>query len=509
MPNVNPPSFNHSATGFQYLTEDAIKRAAVKYLKGYYRFRERSGETTTGLDMVTENGAKADGLLTYPDGVGKPFRATIEATSFETRYEVLYVNQTRKLFIDAFTAALVGASVLFLSAWWSRLLIIAQIGMPKTVLFILCLLCLIYVIFHIFWQNESRYRYIPALEQFKSYHADEQWVAIGEDVFYAPNDNYLVELKKQCIYNGFGLIVVSDRLEPQPWLTPAREEVFQKRRQEQGFYKNNNSAFQKLTTNKTVQAINAQLRKRLPAFNFDFRFFSTISEKINAFSMPQLALAAAMTLLVGSLLYREYEKQTSVEYVSDEAKYAEERLQEKLKRDDHSAAQYGQDPAENEGASRKYKTKDVPKSYDTGNNNGIFANSDELVAKTPYGASGSNTQNNADMYVNSGYNTTVKYSCERLAHLKGKYYVVMESGWNATADAIERVDELKKLGVSEASYLWLGCFDATKKNYIVYIGGIDKDKKSADLLATRFSAWLDKKGESTVVQVVTIEKRKK
>jgi hypothetical protein len=85
----------------------------------------------------------------------------------------------------------------------------------------------------------------------------------------------------------------------------------------------------------------------------------------------------------------------------------------------------------------------------------------------------------------------------------------MESGWNATADAIERVDELKKLGVSEASYLWLGCFDATKKNYIVYIGGIDKDKKSADLLATRFSAWLDKKGESTVVQVVTIEKRKK
>ena len=51
-----------------------------------------------------------------------------------------------------------------------------------------------------------RYRYIYAVEQFKKYHADEQWVAIGEDVFENPNDKYLKELKKQCVYNGFGLI---------------------------------------------------------------------------------------------------------------------------------------------------------------------------------------------------------------------------------------------------------------------------------------------------------------
>jgi hypothetical protein len=508
---VNTQPFNNSATGFNYLTEDAIKRSAVKYLKGYYKFRERTGETVTNFDMLTESGAKADGLLTYPDAAGKPFRATIEATSYESRYEVLYVNQYRKLFIDALTAALVGVSVLFTAAWWTKLWIVAQYGLPKTVILIICVLVLLYVMFHFLWQNESRYRHILALEQFKSYHADEQWVAIGEDVFLAPNDPKLLELKKQCTYNGFGLIVVSDHLEPQPWLTPAREEIFQKRRREQGFYKHNtNNPFQKLLKNPTLHTWNEKLKKGLS--HFQFKQWKGLKTKISDFSLPQLLLGAAMLGILGSLLYKEYVKQTSVEYVKDEAKYSEEIHQEKLKRDDHNAAQYGEE-AEGHwidaGAARKYDKKNVPKSYDTGNHNGIFADKDELVPKTStVGSTNMTEKGSADMYINLGYNTGITYSCERLAHLKGKYYIVMESGWNTTKDAVERVEELKKLGVSEANYLWFGCFDATKKNYIVYIGGIDKEKKSANVLATRFSAWLDTKGESTPIQVVTLERKK-
>jgi hypothetical protein len=508
--HVNNQPSNNSATGFKYLTEDAIKRSAVKYLKGYYKFRERTGETVTNFDMVTESGAKADGLLTYPDANGKPFRATIEATSYDSRYEVLYVNQNKKLFIDAFTAALVGASTLFMSAWWTRLWIVAQYGLPKTVILIFCILALLYVFFNFLWQNESRYRYILALEQFKSYHADEQWVAIGEDVFLAPNDPKLLELKKQCIYNGFGLIVVSDHLEPQPWLTPAREEIFQRRRREQGFYKKNNSTFQKILSNNLFQIWGEKLKKGLS--RLQFKGWGDFKEKMTNFSLPQLLLGVAMLLLLGSLLYKEYLKQTDITYVKDEAKYSEELRQEKLKRDSENNKKYGEEADGHwidAGAARKYDQKDVPKPYETGNNKGIFADKDELVPKTSAASMPDMSEKgSADMYINMGYHTGVTYSCERLAHLKGKYYIVMESGWGSTNDAVARVEELKKLGVSEANYLWLRCFDASKKNYIVYVGGIDKEKKSADVLAHRFSAWLDTKGESTPIQVVTLERRK-
>ena len=58
-----------------------------------------------------------------------------------------------------------------------------------------------------------RYRSIFAIEQFKQYYADEQWVAIGKDTFSEEEDHFFQELKKQCVYNGFGLLSMDDEFD--------------------------------------------------------------------------------------------------------------------------------------------------------------------------------------------------------------------------------------------------------------------------------------------------------
>jgi len=76
-----------------------------------------------------------------------------------------------------------------------------------------------------------KYRYIFAIQQFKQYHADEQWVAIAEDVFPAPNDPYMLELRNQCVYNGIGLAIVPLEGMVRKMIDPSRLGIFGKDRQ--------------------------------------------------------------------------------------------------------------------------------------------------------------------------------------------------------------------------------------------------------------------------------------
>ncbi|MEL6943603.1 MAG: hypothetical protein AAFO82_13110, partial [Bacteroidota bacterium] len=84
----------------------------------------------------------------------------------------------------------------------------------------------------LFWPDAiDRYHYIYAVEQFKRYHADEQWIAVGEDIFTGPTDPKLLELRDQCIKNGFGLIEVRADLVPFILITPSRETILKNRKQ--------------------------------------------------------------------------------------------------------------------------------------------------------------------------------------------------------------------------------------------------------------------------------------
>ena len=101
-----------------------------------------------------------------------------------------------------------------------------QIGWLGSFSLILGVFGVTFLAYQYLFQWIKRYRYIYAVEQFKRYHADEQWIAIGEDVFDEPTDPYLKELKDQCVINGFGLMMIDDNLDTHLLITPSRIEVF-------------------------------------------------------------------------------------------------------------------------------------------------------------------------------------------------------------------------------------------------------------------------------------------
>lgn len=75
---------------FKYLSEGVIARAAIPFLKNYYKYRENLMEThlEAGISFNIEYGKKAknitiDGLLSYRKKDGDIFEVAVEATSKE------------------------------------------------------------------------------------------------------------------------------------------------------------------------------------------------------------------------------------------------------------------------------------------------------------------------------------------------------------------------------------------------------------------------------------------
>ena len=99
----------------QGLSENDIKQTTLRFLKAYYRYRQREGGTTVSSDMRGAGGIIADGFLSYPKPGGEIFHATFEATSQDTRDEVRFKIQKRRLQWDAIAVASLAAAVLFIA----------------------------------------------------------------------------------------------------------------------------------------------------------------------------------------------------------------------------------------------------------------------------------------------------------------------------------------------------------------------------------------------------------
>lgn len=192
------------------LSEDTVKRRFVPFLKEFYRNRyEPSADSIkVNLDNVSEGGLVADGIMTFKKNDGSPFVCTYEATSRDKAGEVKFALNLVYFLWDcvAFGAVCSTGTYAFFYAtnfkWLLDLQIAGNFG------FIVGVFTIGFFLWYFTMQSWRKYRYIYAIEQFKRYQADEQWVALAEDVFPAPNDPYMVELKSQCIYHGFGLAQV-------------------------------------------------------------------------------------------------------------------------------------------------------------------------------------------------------------------------------------------------------------------------------------------------------------
>jgi len=215
------------------LTEDEVKRRFMPFLRDFYknRYEPTHNSVLTELDNVSKEGWVADGKITFRKSDGSPFVCTYEATSRDKAEEVKFQLNVHYLLWDcaAFgTVCAAFAYVFFFQTdfvWLVKLKTVGNIGL------LIGTGMIGFFAWYFLVKGWRKYRYIFAIQQFKQYHADEQWVAIAEDVFPAPNDPYLLELRNQCVYNGIGLAIVPLEGVVRKVIDPSRLGIFGKDRQ--------------------------------------------------------------------------------------------------------------------------------------------------------------------------------------------------------------------------------------------------------------------------------------
>jgi len=214
------------------LTEEEVKRRFVSFLRDFYRKRYEPQTNTiqTSLDNVGEGGVVADGMIRFKKNDGTPFTCTYEATSRDKAAEVKYeLNRTYFLW-DCASFAAVCAAFLYIFFYVVNLPWLISLRAAGNLGFWIGVAMIGFFGWYYTMAKWRKYRYIYAVEQFKQYEADEQWIAIAEDVFPGPTDPYLIELKNQCIYNGFGLATVLFDGSVRVLNAPSRQGVFGKNR---------------------------------------------------------------------------------------------------------------------------------------------------------------------------------------------------------------------------------------------------------------------------------------
>jgi hypothetical protein len=214
------------------MREDNIKEIFVPFLKDFYKYRYeyRPDTVAATFDARSAGGLLADGMLTFRQQNDQPFVCTYEATSRDKVEEVKYSLNLPYFLWDCAAFAGILTAVMYTILFIGRLPWLIGLQVTGNLGLLLGLLLPGFLGWYFVMSGWRKYRYIYAIEQFKRYFADEQWVALAEDVFPAPTDPYLLELKDQCIFNGFGLALVQSDGQVRPLATPSRLGIYGKDR---------------------------------------------------------------------------------------------------------------------------------------------------------------------------------------------------------------------------------------------------------------------------------------
>ena len=426
-----------------YLSEETIKRATLQFLKTYYKFRPRGvGETVVSTDMETSTGVVADGYFSFPKEDGSPFIATFEATSYEVAKEVRFSLRKQQLIWDSFAVGS-GVSALIIAFLWAyKLWELGAMGWTLSLFLVFCILAISVFAFQQFFNTASRYRYIFAVEQFKQYHADEQWIAIGYDVFDDAEDVNLVELKSQCVENGFGLLQVDKDEHLLMLISPAQEEVFAHRRRSFGFFNH--------PVSKTLQIDKLGNTIREAPRNF---------QRFRRPFMAQAMICLAAATVISGVFYRQWQGRPML--------YANELIrQDSLsKKAKMMIGETGMDTLAEDGA-LAYRS-----------NGATYINTDGLeqnysgVSKNEVGLY---------VYTNEGY---IAYDCSR-ADIQGTKYIVQDWECSNFEEARDRINQLKRYGLI-ANCISLKCSVNAKSGYAVYYEFMYNDQKAANQKALK------------------------
>jgi hypothetical protein len=440
------------------LSEAEITAITLRFLKNYYRSRLRDGDVEISADARGKGGIVADGFLSYPISGGGWFVATFESTSYDTRHEVRYFHRKDRLLADNMVVALWATAVGGMFNYGQQWINIKTYGPILPWVLFICVFIIIFFAFRIWAVSRRRYRAIQAVEQFKKYHSDEQWMAVARDVFYGSVDPHYIELRHQCIRYGFGLLLIDDKGKVVIQITPARDEVFEGRRQ-------------------TVQFFSRQgLSKRIASIS-EQTWFKSVQDRVervggplesffqSLFRLPykrQWAASIAALILIASIWYREFDAWTNRNVIPK--LYAEEVLQRVRK--------FPEEPA-------GYRI-DTPLFEQPAFVGDKIAYLDEwLAAKVEERLFFKDSPRNAVL-------KEVEYiaefmDCSFLRALSRPAFLLVDAIYPDVEAATLRVEQIQSLGIPCGS-IWLGCVDENSDSFLVYFGDFFSKEKDAAAL---------------------------
>lgn len=452
------------------LTEHNINLASLRYLKEYYKFRPRSGETKIKADMRGEGGIVADGYLTFPKEDGIPFTATLEATSYTTKNEVCFQLKHEKLAWDCAAIALSFMAVgMFIShnlGFYAAL----RLGLFLSMVLFVTIVSVFFLLFWFLLSRLRRYRFIHAIEQFKEYNADEQWVAIGEDVFPSYTDRFFRELQRQCIYFGFGLLVVNEALKPRMIITPARQQIFLGRRRLIQFISMNEltrrigeSRYGVWTKQFTTPRLDEAKRWLTP-------YRSTFSYHRRRYPHQMIIISICLVSMM-ALFIDEWEK----------------RPIRVIEQDDYNA--------ELEARAKTNKRESFGFDVDSASVYPFNTHVNPYIVMGPGAQKGGS--DDFILSVNSDEDLTY-YDCSRLFFLNPKY-IVQDTVVRTVDLAVRRIYDLKVAGI-KANALWLGCF-GSNNSYVVFPGLLHPNRQDAENSLRTYAEALKKAKVSSRLQI--------
>ncbi len=469
------------------MTEKEVNKAALSALRSYYRFRIKSGSPEVISDIRGAGGIIADGSYAFQTPEGDRFLATVEATSHETRDEVYFKLQRWLLIWDSSVFASIMMLVIFGWAYLSGWYWLLEYGWIKTIFLLLVIALILGIIYFRIFEHFRRYRYIYAVEQFKRYHADEQWIAIADNVFEQNNDRYYAELRNQCIYNGFGLIVVDQTLRPHLAITPARREIFGGTRQIVQFF-SKSQITRLIQRGGNIQEWWKKFSKGIPLQwkTSDPEYFLRFRRSV----WNQIILCSISWLMIGGIVYDEWQ--------------------------DRPLRYVGQEVYESEVVTRQVQSEPEPRRPIIPIGDSLYIEPFDnkvipyllllQIEKVSPSIVALDLKDN-EVLIGMFENVLIEYDCERLYNFKKPKYILQEGIYPDFESLMARMNQLMAAGM-EVNSLWLGCFTENDQRYILYFGlMLDQMQQSQNALEKYSNQLKDNQINATISIKTLMPKR--
>ncbi len=490
------------------LTEKDVQKVGLSALRSYYRFRVKAGAPELISDVRGAGGIIADVQYSFPEEDGARFMATLEATAADSKEEVYYQRRLSLLLIDSLASGSFLAALLYIGSHAGGWNLVAHYPIFVVVLVLLAAVLMGGALFFLVLQTNRRYRYIYAVEQFKQYHADEQWIAISEGVFPSHQNQYYQELRRQCVQYGFGLIQVNRERKPHIIITPARREVFRHSRRDITLFtpkqldrmQRGGAVFReqlkKITAGLPLPSQLQQLQmpkfpipgiKKLPAQlnpadpTYLFRFKRSYRN--------QMVVMGFAILTIAGVGWREFSQRPK--RLISQTRYTKEVIASKEARGREPI--FTIDPFDTIYI-RPYDTTVVP----------YFAllRSERMIVEgfTPRVAN--------EILIGMFQDVLILYDCERLYNFQTSKYMVQEGAYRDFESASQRMSQLLLLNL-EVNCLWLGCFNQDKNQYVLYFGLLQNTLPEAQNLAKVYQKRLTALQLKANISVRMLSKHKK